>query len=87
MLDLLIIPHPLLQEAYCDLRLFFYSTGCEQVGIRWLVVRILEVVDFDPSAVNQGLQAVIGFAQAHSKLLREFALGDRGVFLDAAEDF
>jgi hydrogenase maturation factor len=51
------------------------------------VVAVLEISRFYPSAVDQGLEAVVDLAQAHAQKLGEFTLRHVGVALEVAQDF
>ena len=76
-----------MQERNGDAGFFLNALGGEQVEILALVVAVLEVAGFDQAFVDQGFEAVVGFAQADSQVCCEFSLAYLGVGFQVAQEF
>jgi len=74
------------QEASRQIQLGGDAAWGEQVGVGQLVVAAAEVVGLDQTLVEQGLEQVMGLAEAHAQGARQLALADFGLFFDQAEN-
>ena len=62
----------------------FYSRRGEQVSVCGFVIVVFEVSGFYPAFVDQGFEAVVGFAQSDAEFSGELALGYARVFRRAS---
>ena len=75
------------QVSNRDLRLTLDTFGGEQIDVGRLILAILKVVGFNPAFLDQGFQALVDLAEAYAEFLRQFTLGNLGVFLKTTENF
>ena len=75
-----------LQEAMGQQGFFFDAVGGQQIRISELVSFASKVLYLEPAFGQQGLQAEVGFAQAHAQSLRQLALHHVRVGLQQAHN-
>lgn len=69
-----VLGHFAVQEAFGHAGFFFDAGGGEDVQVAALVFALAEVFGFYQAFADQGLQAVVDFAQADAKFSGQLAL-------------
>ena len=78
--------HLALQEAAGQQCFLHDARWGEQVGITQLVFVVTEVLNFDPTFVDQSFQAIVQTAHAHAKLFSQLTLRDVRAIVQDAQD-
>ena len=75
------------QKADREAGFFGNARGREQVGVSQLVLAFLEALHLDKTLAQQGLEAIVCFAQTDTQCASKVALAQMRVSLKKAQDF